>query len=75
MEWRVAHAEQVLMKIGGKSSGPPLALALSLQIARLTNTNENITLLKHVLVTYGVETTDICQLSVVNIDVKIVCSN
>jgi len=36
------------MKIGGKPSGPgpPLDLALSLQIARLTNTDENITLLK-----------------------------
>jgi len=30
------------MKIGGKPSGPPLDLALSLQIARLTNTDENI---------------------------------
>jgi len=33
------------MKIGGKPSRPPLDLALSLQIARLTNTDENITLL------------------------------
>jgi len=62
------------MKIGGKPSGPPLDLALSLQIARLTNTDENITLLKLVLVIGGVETTGICPLSVVNIDVKIVCS-
>jgi len=29
-------SEQVLMKIGGKPSGPPSDLALSLQIARLT---------------------------------------
>jgi len=58
------------MKISGKPSGPPLDLALSLQIARLTNTDENITLLKLVLVTGGVETTGGCPLSVVNIDVK-----
>jgi len=32
------------MKIGGKPSGPPLDLALSLRIARLTNTEENMTL-------------------------------
>jgi len=58
------------MKIGGKPSGPPLDLAKSLQIARLTNTDENITLLKLVLVTGGVDKTGICPLSVVNIDVK-----
>jgi len=63
------------MKIGGKPSGPPLDLALSLQIVRLTNTDENTKLLKLVLVTGGVETTGICSLSVVNINVKIVCSN
>jgi len=45
------------MKIGGKPSGPPLDLALGLQIARLTSTDENITLLKQQLVTEGVETT------------------
>jgi len=39
------------MKIGGKPLGPSLDLALSLQIVRLTNTDENITLLKLVLVT------------------------
>jgi len=62
------------MEIGGKPSGPHLDLALSLKIARLTNTDENITLLQLVLVTGGVETIGICTLSVVNIDVKIVCS-
>jgi len=45
------------MKIGGKPSGPPLDLALSLRIARLTNTEENMTLLRHVLVIGGIETT------------------
>ena len=34
-----------------------------------------MTLLKHVLVTGGVETTGICPLSVVIIDAKIVCNN
>jgi len=34
-----------------------------------------MTLLKHVLVTGAVKTTGICPLSVVNKDVKIVCSN
>jgi len=63
------------MKIGGKPSGPPLDLAISRHIACLTNTDENITLLKLVLVTGGVDTTGICPLSVVIIDVKIVCSN
>jgi len=63
------------MKIGGKPSGPPLDVALSLQIARLTNTDENITFLKLVLVTGEVKTTGICPLSVLIIDVKIVCSN
>jgi len=63
------------MKIGGKPSWSPLDLALSLQIARLTNTDENIALLKLVLVTEGVKTTGICPLSVVNIDVQIVYSN
>jgi len=63
------------MKIGGKQSGLPLDIALSLRITRLTNTDENMTLLKHVLVTRGVETTGKCPLSVVDIDVKIICSN
>jgi len=63
------------MKIGGKPSGPPLDLALSLQITRLTSTDENITVLKLVLITGGVETTGMCPLYVVNIDVKTVCSN
>jgi len=59
------------MKIGGKPSGPPLDLAFSLPIACLANADENITLLQLVLVTGGVETTGICPLSVVNIDVEI----
>jgi len=42
------------MKIGGKASGPPLDLALSLRIACLIFTDENMTLLQHVLVTGGV---------------------
>jgi len=54
------------MKVGGKPSGPPLDLALSMRIARLINTDENMTLLKHVIVTGGVETTGICPLSVLN---------
>jgi len=53
-------------------SGPLLDLALSLRIARLTNTDENMTLLKHVLVPGGVETTGKCLLSVVNINI---CKN
>jgi len=60
------------MKIGGKPSGPPLDLALSLRSGRLTNTGENITLLNHVLVTGGVETTGICPLSAANIGVYII---
>jgi len=67
-------SEHVLMKIGGKPSGPPLDLALSLRIECLTNTDENMTWFKHVLETGGVEATGICRLSAVNIDVKIVCS-
>ena len=63
------------MKIGGKPSGPPLDLAISSRIARLTYTEENLTLLKHVLVTGGVETTGICPISVRNIDAKITQTN
>ena len=63
------------MKIGGKPSGPPLDLTLSLRIACLTNTEENMTLFKHVLVKDGVEKTGICSISVVNIDAKLVCNN
>ena len=61
------------MKIGGRPSVPPLNLARSLRVGRSTNTEENMTLLKHVLITGGVETTGIYPLSVVNIDAKIVC--
>jgi len=70
-------SEHCLNEDGGKPSEPPLDFALSLQIARLTNTNENMALLMHVLKTGGVEKTDICSLSVVglNIGVKIFCSN
>jgi len=44
-------------------------------VESLTSTKENLTLLEHVLVADGVETTGKCPLYVVNIDVKIVCSN
>ena len=45
------------------------------QNTRLTNTEENMTLLKHALVTGGVETTGICRLSAVNMNARIVCIN
>jgi len=62
---QINWSEHVLMKVGAKPLRTILDLALRLSIARLTNTDENMTLFKQVLVIGGVGTTVICPLSVV----------